>query len=215
MELIRDLKKAMCAEYDDVKRDHVFTHIMAIAENDLKFSGKLVDSFICRQLITSKLHEKWFVFARTPLRFSLQEYHAVTGLKITRETNSDVVKWKNDGVFWSNLLHTGGKITLQSIRKVHLQEVHTWTRLDRMRLIYLCVIVGVVMGRDEKVSIPHMYIKLVMISIVCVDLTSLVVLYILCSVFCSYNPPSLLKNRAAAIVKQTQTQIQTQTQKHS
>ncbi|XP_033129127.1 uncharacterized protein LOC117126016 [Brassica rapa] len=162
MELIRDLKKAMCAEYDDVKRDPVFTHIMAIAENDLKFSGKLVDSFICRQLITSKLHEKWFVFARTPLRFSLQEYHAVTGLKITRETNSDVVKWKNDGGFWSNLLHTGGKITLQSIRKVHLQEVHTWTRLDRMRLIYLCVIVGVVMGRDEKVSIPHMYIKLVM-----------------------------------------------------
>ncbi|XP_048628426.1 uncharacterized protein LOC106377628 [Brassica napus] len=162
MELIRDLKKAMCAEYDDVKRDPVVTHIMAIAENDLKFSGKLVDSFICRQLITSKLHEKWFVFARMPLRFSLQEYHAVTGLKITRETNSDVVKWKNDGGFWSNLLHTGGKITLQSIRKVHLQEVHTWTRLDRMRLIYLCVIVGVVMGRDEKVSIPHMYIKLVM-----------------------------------------------------
>uniref|UniRef100_A0A0D3DBZ6 Ubiquitin-like protease family profile domain-containing protein n=1 Tax=Brassica oleracea var. oleracea TaxID=109376 RepID=A0A0D3DBZ6_BRAOL len=162
MELIRDLKKAMCAKYDDVKRDPVFTHIMAIAENDLKFSGKLVDSFICRQLITSKLHENWFVFTRTPLRFSLQEYHAVTGLKITRETNSDVVKWKNDGFFWSNLLHTGGKITLQSIRKVHLQEVHTWTRLDRMRLIYFCVIVGVVMGRDEKVSIPHMYIKLVM-----------------------------------------------------
>ncbi|XP_048623782.1 uncharacterized protein LOC106402189 [Brassica napus] len=135
---------------------------MAIAENDLKFSGKLVDSFICRQLITSKLHEKWLVFARTPLRFSLLEYHVVTGLKITRETNSDVVKWKNDGGFWSNLLHTGGKITLQSIRKVHLQEFHTWTRLDRMRLIYLCVIVGVVMGRDEKVSIPHMYIKLVM-----------------------------------------------------
>uniref|UniRef100_A0A0D3E9C4 GRF-type domain-containing protein n=1 Tax=Brassica oleracea var. oleracea TaxID=109376 RepID=A0A0D3E9C4_BRAOL len=97
---------------------------MAIAENDLKFSGKLVDSFICRQLITSKLHEKWFVFARTPLRFSLLEYHVVTGLKITRETNSDVVKWKD-----------------------HLA-------VDQK--------VGVVMGRDEKVSIPHMYIKLVM-----------------------------------------------------
>ncbi|KAF2605028.1 hypothetical protein F2Q70_00025921 [Brassica cretica] len=110
----------------------------------------------------SKLHKKWFVIARTPLRFSLQEYHAVTGLKISRETSSDVVTWKNDGFFLSNLLHTGGKITLQSIRKVHLQEVHTWTRLDRMRLIYLYVIVGVVMGRDEKVGIPHMYIKLVM-----------------------------------------------------
>ncbi|KAF3581356.1 hypothetical protein DY000_02031094 [Brassica cretica] len=142
MELIKDLKKSMSADYADVKIDHVFTHIMASAENDLKFSGKLAD--------------------RTPLRFSLQEYHAVTGLKISRETSSDIVTWKNDGFFLSNLLHTGGKITLQSIRKVHLQEVHTWTRLDRMMLIYLYVIVGVVMGRDEKVGIPHMYIKLVM-----------------------------------------------------
>uniref|UniRef100_A0A0D3C9Q4 DUF1985 domain-containing protein n=1 Tax=Brassica oleracea var. oleracea TaxID=109376 RepID=A0A0D3C9Q4_BRAOL len=81
--LIRDLKKAMSAEYnDDVKIDPVFKHIMAIAENKLKFSGKLVDSFLCKQLITSKMHEKGFVFARTPLRFSLQEYHAVTGLKV-------------------------------------------------------------------------------------------------------------------------------------
>uniref|UniRef100_A0A0D3CFL0 DUF1985 domain-containing protein n=1 Tax=Brassica oleracea var. oleracea TaxID=109376 RepID=A0A0D3CFL0_BRAOL len=162
MELIRDLGKAMSAEYNDVKIDPVFKHIMAIADNKLGFSGKLVDSFLCKQLITSKIHEKWFVFARTPLRFSLQEYHDVTGLKVSRESNSDVVTWKNDGGFWSNLLRTGDKITLKSIRKVHLKEVHKWTRIDRMRLIYLCVIMGVVMGRDEKVNIPDMYIKLVM-----------------------------------------------------
>ncbi|KAF2599855.1 hypothetical protein F2Q68_00009122 [Brassica cretica] len=135
MELIRDLKKAMSAEYNDVKIDPVFKHIMAIAENKLKLSGKLVDSFLCKQLITSKMHEKWFVFARTPLRFSLQEYHAVTCLKLSRESSSDVV---------------------------HLKEVHKWTRIDRMRLVYLCVIMGVVMGRYEKVNIPDMYIKLVM-----------------------------------------------------
>ncbi|KAL0675395.1 hypothetical protein Bca4012_003376 [Brassica carinata] len=161
MELIRDLKKAISAEYNDVKIDPVFKHIMAIAENKLKFSGKLVDSFLCKQLTTSKMHEKWFVFARTPLRFSLQEYHDVTGLKVSRESSSDVVTWKNDGGFWSNLLRTGDKITLKLIRKVHLKEVHKWTRIDRMRLVYLCVIMGVVMGRDEKVNIPDMYIKLV------------------------------------------------------
>ena len=115
MEHIRDLKKAMSAEYNDVKIDPVFKHIMAIAENKLKLSGKLVDSFLCKQLITSKMHEKWFVFARTPLRFSLQEYHAVTGLKVSRESSSDVVTWKNDGGFWSNLLRTGDKITLKLI----------------------------------------------------------------------------------------------------
>uniref|UniRef100_A0A0D3BDB3 DUF1985 domain-containing protein n=1 Tax=Brassica oleracea var. oleracea TaxID=109376 RepID=A0A0D3BDB3_BRAOL len=64
MELIRDLKKVMSAEYNDVKIDPVFKHIMAIADNKLRFSGKLVDSFLCKQLITSKMHEKWFVFAR-------------------------------------------------------------------------------------------------------------------------------------------------------
>ena len=58
MERIRDLKKDMSTEYDDVKIDHVFKHIMAIAENKLKFSGKLVDNFLCKQLITSKMHEK-------------------------------------------------------------------------------------------------------------------------------------------------------------
>lgn len=79
------------------KRDHVFTHIMAIQSNVLKFSGKLVHSFLCKERITSNMHEKWFFFARTPLRFSLQEFHAVTGLKISRESSSDIVKWKDDG----------------------------------------------------------------------------------------------------------------------
>uniref|UniRef100_A0A0D2ZS94 DUF1985 domain-containing protein n=1 Tax=Brassica oleracea var. oleracea TaxID=109376 RepID=A0A0D2ZS94_BRAOL len=134
MELIRDLKKAMCAEYDDVKRDHVFTHIMAIAENDLKFSGKLVDSFICRLLITSKLHEKWFVFARTPLRFSLQKYHAVTGLKITRETNSDVVKWKNDGVF-------GVTYCTQTRKKLGKKESYIFEGFSYALLIWIMEVI--------------------------------------------------------------------------
>ncbi|KAL0731054.1 hypothetical protein Bca4012_027148 [Brassica carinata] len=146
MQLIRDLKEAMSADYDDVKKDPVFTHIMAISENKLKFSRKLVDTFIFRQLITSKMHEKWFVFARMPLRSSLQEYHTVTGLKISREGSTDVVKWKNDMGFWSEQLRTSGKISLQSIKNEHLKGVHKLTRIDRMRLIYLCVNTGVVMG---------------------------------------------------------------------
>nr|VDC96360.1 unnamed protein product [Brassica oleracea] len=158
MELLRILKEAMSEEYGEVKRDQVFTHIMALQSNRLKLSWKLVHSHLCKELITSKR----FVFTRTPLRFSLQKYPDVTGLKISRESSSDVVKWKDDRGFWSKLLKVGGKITLKSIRKVHLQKVHNWTRLDRLRLIYLCVIMGMVMGKDEKVNIPHMYIKLVM-----------------------------------------------------
>ncbi|KAF8100713.1 hypothetical protein N665_0218s0051 [Sinapis alba] len=124
MELLRDLKNVMSEEYGEVMRDPVFTHIMAIQRHGLKFSGKLVNSFLCKELVTSKKHEKWFVFARTPLRFSLQDYHAVTGLKISRESSSDVVKWKDDRGLWSKLLKGDGKITLKMIRKEHLKEVH-------------------------------------------------------------------------------------------
>ncbi|KAF3538917.1 hypothetical protein F2Q69_00023797 [Brassica cretica] len=81
---------------------------MAIQSNVLKFSGKLVHSFLCKERITSNMHEKWFFFARTPLRFSLQEFHAVTGLKISRESSSDIVKWKDDGgVFGVRKFHLG------------------------------------------------------------------------------------------------------------
>ncbi|KAL0762139.1 hypothetical protein Bca101_078289 [Brassica carinata] len=61
---------------------------MVMEENNLKFSARLVHSFLCKELVTSKRHEKWFTFARRPLRFGLQEYHAVTGLKVNQEKNS-------------------------------------------------------------------------------------------------------------------------------
>ncbi|KAL0899383.1 hypothetical protein Bca101_083344 [Brassica carinata] len=135
---------------------------MVMEENNLKFSARLVHSFLCKELVTSKRHEKWFTFARRPLRFGLQEYHAVTGLKVKQEKNSRFVKWKDDDGFWSTQIKTSGKISLQSIKKKYLEESSTWTWVDRVRLVYLCVIMGVMFGRDEKVNIPLLYMKLVM-----------------------------------------------------
>ncbi|KAF3603710.1 hypothetical protein F2Q69_00034031 [Brassica cretica] len=120
LKLLELLKEKMEPEFDEVMKDPIFSHIMVIQKNDLKFSARLGHSFLCKELMTSKRHEKWFTFARRPLHFGLQEYHAVTGLKVKREKNSG------------------------------------------LRLIYLCVIMGVVMGRDEKVNIPHLYMKLAM-----------------------------------------------------
>ncbi|XP_022557742.2 uncharacterized protein LOC106403796 [Brassica napus] len=149
-------------EFDEVMKDPIFSQIMVIQKNDLKFSARLVHSFLCKELMTSKRHEKWFTFARRPLRFGLQEYHAVTGLKVKRENNNGLVTWKDDDGFWSKQIKTNGKINLQIIKKKHLEESNTWTWVDRVRLIYLCVIMGVAMGKDEKVNIPHQYMKLAM-----------------------------------------------------
>ncbi|KAF2558839.1 hypothetical protein F2Q68_00014567 [Brassica cretica] len=122
LKLLELLKGKMEPEFDEVMKDLIFSYIMVIQKNDLKFSARLVHFFLCKEFITSKRHEKWFTFARRPLRFGLQEYHAVTGLKVKREKNSGLVTWKDDDGFWSKQIKTNGKIILQIIKKKHLEE---------------------------------------------------------------------------------------------
>ncbi|KAF8112872.1 hypothetical protein N665_0059s0010 [Sinapis alba] len=149
MKVLELLRKKMKPQYDEVMKDPLFSHIMVIEENGLKFSARLVHSFLCKELMTSKKHEKWFIFARRPLCFSLQKYHVVIGLKVNQEKNNGMIK-------------TCGKINLKIIKERYLEESSSWTWIDRVRLIYLCVIMGVVTGRDEKVNFPHLYMKLAM-----------------------------------------------------
>ncbi|KAG2292674.1 hypothetical protein Bca4012_006460 [Brassica carinata] len=43
-------------------------------------STKLIGSLLCRQLITARKYELWYTFATHPLRFSLDNFHSITGL---------------------------------------------------------------------------------------------------------------------------------------
>uniref|UniRef100_A0A1J3JGG5 DUF1985 domain-containing protein n=1 Tax=Noccaea caerulescens TaxID=107243 RepID=A0A1J3JGG5_NOCCA len=130
MSILTTLKDHMEDELNEVKKDPVFAHILAIHDNRLTFSGKLVHSLMCRQLLTAKKHELWFVFARRPLRFSLQEFHAVTGLKCQDDGNYELGKWADDGGFWSKLIKRKGNISMKAIREEHVLEAHkrvVWT----------------------------------------------------------------------------------------
>ncbi|CAA7041887.1 unnamed protein product [Microthlaspi erraticum] len=57
-----------------------------------------------------------------PLRFSMQEYHAVTGLKCIDDGNYNLDEWVDDGGFWSRLLKSHGLISIETIRKKHVFE---------------------------------------------------------------------------------------------
>ncbi|CAG7862800.1 unnamed protein product [Brassica rapa] len=92
----------------------------------------------------------------------MQEFYAITSLKYIDEPDLEIDNWKYDKGFSSKLLKRGGNISLHQIRKVHLRSCNMWSHVDRLRLVYLCVIAGIVMAKDEKVWIPHKYIKLVM-----------------------------------------------------
>ncbi|KAF3561495.1 hypothetical protein DY000_02016876 [Brassica cretica] len=135
--------------------------VMDIYVHKLQYSGRVIHIFVCKQLLTAKRHELWFHFARRALRFLMQEFHAITGLKYKDdEPDLDIDNWRGDKGFWSKLLRRKGKISLQQIRKVHLKSCNTWSHVDRLRMVYLFVIAGLVMAKDEKVFIPHKYIKL-------------------------------------------------------
>lgn len=56
LKLLELLRKKMEPEYDEVMKDPLFSHIMNIEKNNLKFSARLVHSFLCKELITSKRH---------------------------------------------------------------------------------------------------------------------------------------------------------------
>ena len=60
------------------------------------------------------------------------------------------------------MLKKNRKINLFSIRDELLKEFKEWTYVDRVRLIYLCIIHGFIMAKDWKVYIRQEYIRLVM-----------------------------------------------------
>uniref|UniRef100_A0A0D3BJM9 Ubiquitin-like protease family profile domain-containing protein n=1 Tax=Brassica oleracea var. oleracea TaxID=109376 RepID=A0A0D3BJM9_BRAOL len=147
-------------EYKEVSEDPLFAQIVAIYVYKLQFSARAIHTFVCKQLLSAKRYELWFHYARRPLRFSMQEFYAITGLKYNDEPDLEIDDWEYDGGFWSKLLRRQKNISVQQIRKVHVKLCNTWS--DRLRLVYLCVIAGILMAKDEKVWIPYKYIKLVM-----------------------------------------------------
>ncbi|EFH62443.1 hypothetical protein ARALYDRAFT_900246 [Arabidopsis lyrata subsp. lyrata] len=70
--------------------------------------------------------------------------------------------WKDDKGFWSKLLKREEKICIKTMMSTHLGAVHKWGKVDRIRFVYLYVIAGLVIAKDEKKAIPVHYIKLVM-----------------------------------------------------
>uniref|UniRef100_A0A0D3BFQ6 DUF1985 domain-containing protein n=1 Tax=Brassica oleracea var. oleracea TaxID=109376 RepID=A0A0D3BFQ6_BRAOL len=150
-------------ELETVKKDPVFAQIFKLFDNGLGFSARVIHGFLCRELLTYKDHELWFVFARRPLRFSLLEFHAVTGLQCdTSLSLKELVDWDDDGGFWSLVIRTNKGISIFELWEHHRAAVKKWSNADRIRLVYLCIIVCMVCGRDEKAPIPIKYVKLVM-----------------------------------------------------
>ncbi|KAF3606709.1 hypothetical protein DY000_02046429 [Brassica cretica] len=130
--ILETLKVVLKDEYQEVLKDPVFGPILAIVENKLIYSGKIIHSFICKQL------------------------------KFKEEPDIDFNNLKSDKGFWSTVLKENRKVNLLIMRDELLKVCNEWTYVDRVRLVYLCIIHGFVIAKDLRVFIPHEFIRLVM-----------------------------------------------------
>ncbi|KAG2276722.1 hypothetical protein Bca52824_059277 [Brassica carinata] len=149
--IIRKFEAWLPKELDVVKKDPVFHQNFKLHENGLGYSARVIDSFLCRELVTFLQHELWF-------------FHAVTGFECdTHISLEEFEEWKYDGGFWSKVLRRkDGTITLFNLWTRDKEAVKKWRNADRIRLMYLAIILCVVLARDEKANIPLKYIAVVM-----------------------------------------------------
>ncbi|KAF2605442.1 hypothetical protein F2Q70_00025596 [Brassica cretica] len=80
-------------------------------------STKLIGSLLCRHLITARKYELWYTFATHPLRFSLDEFHSITGLNCgafnVEDSDSEEAACS---VMWQKLFDTTvGDITVAKV----------------------------------------------------------------------------------------------------
>ncbi|CAF2045810.1 unnamed protein product [Brassica napus] len=81
--------------------------VIKLGERSLKLSAKIVHAVLTKSIKTVKRHETWFHFGAQPMRFSIREFHMVTGLKCSgeaREPREETEKFKWD--FLKGRTHT-------------------------------------------------------------------------------------------------------------
>lgn len=84
-------------------------------------SGQLLHQLLCRQLHTPNSEETWFVFGGYPIRFSLTEFHNVTGLCCAHFPSEDRIRSatthpEGSYPYWYELVGGPlGKVTIETL----------------------------------------------------------------------------------------------------
>ncbi|KAL0853811.1 hypothetical protein Bca101_058963 [Brassica carinata] len=123
-------------------------------------SAKLIGSLLCRQLVTTRLHELWFTFATTPIRFSLDEYRDITGLNCGAfDVEDSEAGETTDITMWNLLFDTArGSITvpdvLEMLRNRHLAD---WKRLP---LALIALVDGLLCCNNKSLKLTPRYVAM-------------------------------------------------------
>ncbi|XP_010542132.1 PREDICTED: uncharacterized protein LOC104815450 [Tarenaya hassleriana] len=164
--IMRSLYLHLSAEAREEMRMSPFGFAFRMFDNNYVFSTHLIHSMLSRRLKTEKKHEMWFAFGGKPLRFSVQEFSAVTGLPCHLPTDS-VPEGYGTGLF--SEIVTGGKAKISYGNLVDnvLPFCNRYPTADCKRLIYLIIIGGILRPMERRAVILDEFVRIASDLVVC------------------------------------------------
>lgn len=124
-------------------------------------SVKLLHGLLSRQLLTNKKHELWIVYGGQPIRFSLREFHIVTGLLCGPiPSDEDIAAHTGQpGVMWKKLFGTkSATVNIQDVlRMLDNPNLPPWKRLP---LALLVIVDGILICNNKNLRINEAHVAM-------------------------------------------------------
>ncbi|ESQ38402.1 hypothetical protein EUTSA_v10029293mg, partial [Eutrema salsugineum] len=142
-----------------------FGSLFDLPANRSPISCKLIQALLARQLVTKQKYEMWTVFGGQPLRFSLNEFHSITGLNCELfeegyDTPTSEGVLKEPDIYWKRWIGDDVKTTCA--------DIATWLRDDkemdsdrRIRLALLLIVDCVLIANHQTHTLTPRYVKMV------------------------------------------------------
>ncbi|KAL0696265.1 hypothetical protein Bca4012_063445 [Brassica carinata] len=164
---VKAVKDVVSAEVWEYVENSPLGVIIKYVNLEFAWSSKLVHYILSREFFCKKQHELWFLIEKQPARFSLFEFEDITGLNCDPIPNRMVVKdVEKSNHFWGlfKLKHPRSTPSSEDVLALcQSPEVcQSWSREDQIRLCYLAILTGSLLGLDRREAIPPAKAKLLM-----------------------------------------------------
>ncbi|XP_048614766.1 uncharacterized protein LOC125587747 isoform X2 [Brassica napus] len=128
--------------------------IMKLSERGLKLSAKMVYAILTRSIVSVKENEAWFHFGAQPMRFSIREFHMMTGLKCSGALEGP--RRETDRFNWELLKGRSHKLSdvVEQLRNTREDASE-----ERVCLAMLILVESILLRKSKGGSFPLEYAK--------------------------------------------------------
>ena len=121
MDVIEDLKNTFSDKQKDLFKATVFGHFLSMP--NICFQAQLVHHVLLREVYSDKEdREFWFNIKGSVVRYSVEEFCLITGLKCDGDDDTSTFLMKNGGLKDITFPGSSGKVTKKQVRDAFIQK---------------------------------------------------------------------------------------------